>query len=71
MKTGSEKRKISGLSYETTNRLSLLAGLVLAGVFVTTMAIPAISTDSISIDKVNHMNRLASNTIDFAFELDE
>ena len=68
-RTKSTKSALS--SYEKTNRLSMIAGLVMTGLFITSMVIPAVSATSVAIDKVNHMNRLASNTIDFAFELDE
>jgi hypothetical protein len=71
MKARNENRKSTLSSYNKGNWLSVIAGLVMAGVFITSMVIPAISATSVAIDKVNHMNKLTSNTIDFAFELDD
>lgn len=71
MKARNENRKSSLSTYEKTNRLSMIAGLVMAGLFITSMVIPAISATTVAIDKVNHMSKLTSHAIDFAFDVNE
>ena len=49
---------------------SLITGMMLIAMFITTMIVPLISATTIGMDKMNQMNRL-TRTVDYGFELDK
>lgn len=49
---------------------SLITGMILIAMFLSTLIVPLISATAVSMDKMNQINRLTS-TVDYGFELDK